>query len=489
MAVLLSGCATTQPDTAPPSSARGATVCRQYLEALDREAAATRATDVQAARVAGYPYLRADRFLASFPPGTLNAAEFAEWLDRMQALDRDGRRVEIANLPSASREQLAVRFEIAGQGPAALTARAETCSRILRDAVVDSIELRYELWTRVKVPDDYVDWQRVVGLYPLTQIPFGIGVQGWQRDTALGFAQPVETLPVRGSLVRYTPPAASIIAPAATATQLEEWSRNPLRIPQPSSDDLHSVLLAYAPVFIVDTASDDDRIGALELGAGTMSALATNDPVVYAYPSHARWRGASVLQLNYVIWFPARPSDGAFDVLSGHLDGITWRLTLAPDGSVLLADAIHNCGCYHLFFPAPVLRPVAYGAAEEERPFVPQRLPALGEGDRFALRIESRTHYIQRVLAVADAPGRVYEVRQYDTLRSLETPDGTRRSLFGPDAVVPGTERGERFLFWPMGVPAPGAMRQRGHHATAFVGRRHFDDPWLIEGSFQPVGP
>jgi len=31
----------------------------------------------------------------------------------------------------------------------------------------------------------------------------------------------------------------------------------------------------------------------------------------------------------------------------------------------------------------------------------------------------------------------------------------------------------------------PGAMRQWGRHATAFVGRRHFDDADLIERRFQ----
>ena len=35
-----------------------------------------------------------------------------------------------------------------------------------------------------------------------------------------------------------------------------------------------------------------------------------------------------------------------------------------------------------------------------------------------------------------------------------------------------------------MGIRSPGAMRQWGHHATAFVGRRHFDDPYLIEQLF-----
>lgn len=485
---LLCGCATVE--TVPASNRRAdeARVCEHYFAALDRETAASGVSDAQAAPVAGYPFLRADRFLASFPPGTLSASEFSDWLDRLQALDQDGRRVEIGNLPRASRTRLAGAFGIAGDDPLSLASRAETCSGVLRHRVVDSVDLRYELWSRVVVPDDYVDWQRVVGLYPLTQIPFALGVRAWQRDTAREFATPLGKLPVQGGLVRYIPHRASTLGPAATAERLEQWSRNPLHIPQPPSEALREILLAYAPVFVVDTTSDDDRIGAVTLDSARGSRVATGEPMVYAYPSRTRWHGAVLLQLNYVFWFPARPSDGPFDILSGHLDGLLWRLTFAPDGTVLVADAIHNCGCYHLFFPSVALRPMAFGASEEERPFVPQPLPELAAGDRYALRIASRTHYIQRVLAVADASGTEYTLTDYDTLRALAAPGDTRRSLFGPDGIVPGTERGERFLFWPMGVPDPGAMRQRGHHATAFVGRRHFDDPWLIERSFESVG-
>ena len=61
---------------------------------------------------------------------------------------------------------------------------------------------------------------------------------------------------------------------------------------------------------------------------------------------------------------------------------------------------------------------------------------------------------------------------------------GGTRSIYGPDGLVPGSERAERFVFWPMGVPSAGQMRQWGHHATAFVGRRHFDDPRLIDRYF-----
>jgi hypothetical protein len=35
-----------------------------------------------------------------------------------------------------------------------------------------------------------------------------------------------------------------------------------------------------------------------------------------------------------------------------------------------------------------------------------------------------------------------------------------------------------------MGIASAGAMRQWGRHATAFVGRRHFDDADLLERRF-----
>jgi hypothetical protein len=35
-----------------------------------------------------------------------------------------------------------------------------------------------------------------------------------------------------------------------------------------------------------------------------------------------------------------------------------------------------------------------------------------------------------------------------------------------------------------MGIASAGQMRQWGRHATAFVGRRHFDDPYLLDRYF-----
>ena len=116
---------------------------------------------------------------------------------------------------------------------------------------------------------------------------------------------------------------------------------------------------------------------------------------------------------------------------------------------------------------------------------MPQTLPRVAEGERPLVRLAPRTHYIEGVSLVRGIDSVVrYSFRPYDELRSLPRPDGRRRSVFGPDGLVAGTERAERYLFWPMGIVSPGAMRQAGRQATAFVGRRHFDDADLIERRF-----
>lgn len=191
-----------------------------------------------------------------------------------------------------------------------------------------------------------------------------------------------------------------------------------------------------------------------------------------------------------MIWFSERPKEGKLDMLGGALDGLIWRVTLAPDGKPLLYDSIHPCGCYHLFFPTEKLRAKARHPSLQEHAYVPQAAPSLGPGERPTIWVESASHYVVRITITTPEAARSrlpYELADYDQLRSLPRTDGTRRSLFRPDGLVEGTERGERLLFWPMGIASAGTMRQWGHHATAFVGMRHFDDPDLIDQAFEIV--
>jgi len=487
MLSLLAGCAAAprQHDATSPEAQ-----CYDVFLLVDSAVAEAEVQDGLAARVAGFPYLRASRFLASYARDDLSEAQFDEWTGRMAALGNDAHRVELANLPAARLEELAHALREISPRHARPRDALEDCAKQLATADRARPEQRAELRRAVHVPDDYVTWQRVVGLYWLTRIPFASGVRDWQREVHDSFAQPLEALPVTGRLVAYVPPPAPVTRNAIMAL-LARASANPLGIPEPGGDELETLFRAFAPGFVVDTKGESDAPGELGWDQDGMPRIVSRLPVVYRRVSHTRYEGRALLQLNYAIWFPERPKGAGWDILGGRLDGVLWRVTLAPDGEPWVFDSIHHCGCYHQFFPTPRAVSKAQPDTLDETALVPQMLPRIGPDMRITLRLAAGTHYLERVVmgAIPSETALKYAFVDDDALRSVSLAEGGRRSVFRPDGVVPGSERGERWLFWPMGVPEPGAMRQWGRHATAFVGRRHFDDPWLLERYFMLKKP
>jgi len=467
LAILLPGCLAAGCALAPPSgdplpglaADRIDAACLESLQRHDQRARRAGVTDVQHARVEGFPFLRASRFLASFRGEPMDDARFAAWLRALSALDREARRHERANLAEAP--------------PPAAGCRQRLLARVQEEGA-----LRRRLQARVAVPDAYNDLQRLLGLYPLSKWAVLAGVKAWHEEVARRFAAP----PVAQGRRRYGP-----AGPTPAAPDLAALARDPLGRPVLEPAQRAALFAAHAPVLAVRTEQPADSVGSPRRGAGERLRIDTAAPAAYRHLGHTRFRGRVLLQLSYVFWFPARPKTGPLDLLGGRIDGITWRVTLDEDGRVLIADSMHNCGCYHMFFPGPALRhvPVAGGG---EPALVPASLPRRGPGERFVLHVSAGAHYIEQVsTAAAPAPQARYELRDYAALRSLPLPDGGHRSLFRPDGLVAGSQRLERFLLWPMGVPSAGAMRQWGRHATAFVGKRHFDDPRLIERYFEPA--
>lgn len=99
------------------------------------------------------------------------------------------------------------------------------------------------------------------------------------------------------------------------------------------------------------------------------------------------------------------------------------------------------------------------------------------------LRLSAGAHYLRRVLPAVEESAGPYTLMPHESLLVLDTPAGPR-NFYRRDGLLQGSERLERFWLWPSGVVSPGAMRQYGHHATAFIGQRHFDDPFLLEEWF-----
>lgn len=486
--LLVAACASQapRPEAAPGTPAAERIACERSFAALDEAVAMASVQDAETARIQGFPYLRVDRFLMSYREQPMSAVQFEAWVDRLQALDQRARQSELANLPKAVR---AAHSALAGSDAQVLDELAR-CGDVLRQSELSDSASWQRLRTAAVAPSEYQPFKRLLGLYPITAQFVMAGVGRLHKELKATFATPPEQLPVAGQLLAYVPPPQPTwLAKQEVAALLKSSANNPLTIPEPRGVDRTGLLARFAPIWIVDVTSDDDRPGRVEWRDSDLPYINTTRPRVYTRLSHTRFLGQVLLQLNYQIWFPARPRSGAFDILGGHLDGITWRVTLDSDGEPLIYDVIHNCGCYHMFFPGPRLHFKGKPQAFEEPLLIPSAAPLLDEGERVAVHVAHTTHYLERVSPAHTIAEREigYRFADYHTLRSLPLPGAGHRSLFAGDGIVPGTQRGERWILWPMGIPAPGAMRQWGHHATAFVGRRHFDDPNLFERYFERV--
>ena len=472
VALLMAGCAT----VGKPPEGDTLADCRGLYREVDAAIERAGVRDHGPSSVDGFPYLRTTRLLASFRDEVTGPEQWAVWTGHMAALDAQARALELRNLSA----------QVPGRRNDTLSDELDLCRKRLLAADLAHPERRAALRDAARTADDYVTWWRAAGLYPLTAITVSASIKDWHAETRETFSTPLSALPVAGGVVRWAPPSAVTLQEPLDPAQVSDIlhrSLDPLGISQPAAADLDRLFDAFAPVWEVDVADDNDRIGMLRWDNGPV--VDVTHPTLYRKVSHTRFGNQVLVQLNYIVWFPARSGN---DIYAGRLDGINWRVTLGPDGEPWLYDAIHNCGCYHEFFPGSQLRlrsdlPSGYF----EPPLLPQAAP---EQRPLVLRIAHRHHLIQRVYhdTLHDASpllaAQPMAWEDYDALRSLPA-GGGYRSLFGEYGLIAGTERPERFILWPMGIRSPGAMRQWGHHATAFVGRRHFDDPFLIESLFE----
>ncbi len=459
--------------------------CRHFFTKLDQAVQQSGVTDASATQIKHYPWLRANRFLASFGNEKLNREEFSAWIDRLQQLDLVARNAENQNLSSNSRKVLGFNngFE--------LNTATSNCSSVMRTHDIQNTE---NLRKAIKVPTEYQSWKRVLGIYPLTSLGVFIGANKLKKEIKTTFSTNANENLLRKELNIYSPQAKHLKLHTQThiAEILKTSANNPLGIPEPNSEQRKKLFATFAPVWAIDTNTEDDLIGQ-PAWLNDKTIINTNKAYVYQLISHTRNADKILLQLNYIIWFPARTLTSHFDILGGKLDGITWRVTLDEDGSPLLYDSMHNCGCYHKFFPSNRLQQKPKQGYEEAL-FVPAAAPNVKVGQRVVIKVANLTHYIEAIKAYSDkqilnATDTHYLFENYEKLKTMRHTRDTTRSLFRPDGIIADTERLERWILWPMGIPEPGAMRQWGHHATAFVGQRHFDDPNLIERYFQYKEP
>lgn len=412
--------------------------------------------DAGSTRIPERPYLRATRWLGYLQSVAVSEEQQAQWL-RLAGH-------EAVNALTLELKQLDSTHPL-------LTVTRDWQAR-LTDCVDTLISLTaFPGVPRVDIADNYSNRNRVLGLYDITKWFARPSMNNYRDEMQQRFKRPYR-LPIRHYLPESfpgTPPPPELI------------SRNPLDVPLPTEGARRALFTQYAPVLSVANTFAYNQPGAISRDTDNIQ-VNYNQPTAYSWLSWTHFRGHHLLQLNYQFWFSERPKKGNFDLYGGPLDSIIWRVTLKPDGQVLMYDSIHGCGCYHkVYRVANGLTPAGDGPAA---PVVyPLPVPN-ARSERVSLVLEPDSHYIVRVEPfVTGQHMETYRIDHADALRALPVGSGFK-SLYRNDGLIPQSARAERRILWPLGVPSAGAMRQPGTHAIAFIGRQHFDDPKLLESLF-----
>lgn len=471
-------------DRQPTADLRSPAInCRQRLERVDRLVAAAGTTDTSVFPVAGFPYLRASRFLADTARRPNGPRATRRWLERMHALDISARKKEIVNLNDAQLEQLAQLLGTEAHRES-LTAAVENCSRRLFDQADDKPSLASDVRDALSFPGEYRLWRRAVGLYPLVALPVAYVSAARFDEFRQWHARPPDQHPRAGRPVVYRPGQRAPARRIMPQDLYRQTPIDPLGLPLLTPDDKRRLAAALAPTIVQDTAGAYDHIGALHW-QGNRPAIAGERPAVYYYFSHARFDDQPSLQINYVFWYSHRSGPLAPWIERGQLDGLTMRISLDPSGRPVMLDIMNNCGCYHFFVPAHDRIDRIENPLLGLDPLVPAWLPQAFPGKRLRVTVTSGWHQVLNIATDNSSdPGKAYALRPYEELEMLSDEHGRRRSIFDRNGIVYGSGRIEPFIFFSMGIPHIGSMRQRGRHAIQLVGRAHFDDPLLFDRTF-----
>ncbi|MGB1258180.1 MAG: hypothetical protein ACPG51_20070, partial [Thiolinea sp.] len=407
-------------------------------------------------RIPGTPWLRNNRFLHSFQQQDLNQAQLNTLLQRMSQLAIAGLSTESKQIPASQLQHWQATHQIKST-PARFIQRC--AQQLLRNQLRQPATAASWL-KQLTLADSYSSLQRVFGLYPLAAIPFRWGVtreqqtlqQQWgktQNDSWTAYA------PVNA--IKTGQPA--IIRP----------HRDALNIPILSRQEKQRLFSQHAPTWLINDQSPVNTPGTPER-KGNEITVDTTKPVTYTHLSFGRWQHQITTQLNYLIWFSERPALHSFDWVAGKHDAVIFRVHLDQAQNILAYDSIHLCGCwYRLFLPQGTQ--FTADTSYHSEPVIAEHVTAARQ---MQVYISRDTHQIIDLRPVTShaANTRHYPLREFTELLQL--------TVFDRQGYVPGSERPERWFFWPMGVRNPGAVRRFGEHAVSFIGKRHFDDPYLL---------
>jgi hypothetical protein len=481
--ILFQGCAATTVKHQPRDFERPREYVR-FFEILDRAVDEFEVRNAASYPVAGFPYLRTNRFLTGLKNDLDTAPRREQWVRWLQQLDTEGRWKEIQNLPSAALGELAAELDQAPDRQL-LQERMLSYSNKLMNHDRHRAEFFETLRAAVSDIDEYKTAYRVLGIYPITSLPVAVLTHRVQEKFEKWHHTPTDQLDIQGTMMGYGPPQKTAFTRAAAGVILNRSCDNALGIPIPSASDSRILAQMFAPLIHQDEVKPYDRIGAVIWKDGHVS-VDTQQPTLYYYFTHARFKGKPILQVNFAFWYTARDGPNSPWIERGQLDGLTLRISLDIDGTPIMVDIMNTCGCYHFFVPDQKRVKRIIPSPQEVDAFVPRWLPESFPKVRLNLLINSGWHQVMHLGTQSASSGLIpYQLVPYDQLEMLPRSESTFESMFNFRGIAKDSGRIEFLVFFPMGIPDVGSMRQRGHHAIKLVGRSYFEDPDLIDKNFE----
>ncbi len=434
--------------------------CRDRYAQMDRRVDEAGVRDAAFYRVPGFPYLRTDRLVASFADEVATVHEIGWWLRRMRELDQEAREFEYYNLGLSTEEHANHRQ------------RLQVCGIALTSLELADPQQLNHLRKIVQQPDLYSGVARSVGFYPLVVPLLKTRITNTRR-TVIENARIARAVDQNLTTWKVNPVADPSLAPES----FDKTHPDEVGLPGLTESGWLALAEKFAPSLNIETRGDRDRLGS-PAWKGGQAVVDLERPLVHYHIDFARFGDQKLVQVNYFLWFE---SDG-----KGAIDSLVWRVTLGRDAQPMVYESMHASGRDHRWYPVRALERRPANGFWEQEPFFPSDTHAPRQA---ALRLSAGTHQLRLVSKAEQAtstPARRYELARYENLYLLPTATGGTRSLFDEQGLIPGSGSNDPIWLWSTGIKNPGALRQYGHHATAYIGRKHFSDPRLLEKVFVP---
>lgn len=444
--------------------------CRERYAEIDARVDQAGVRDTSYYRVPGFPYFRSDRVLASFREEVSTTDELGGWMRRMREFDQEARDFEYLNLGLNDQERGEWRDRLAN------------CGFGLAGIELKDRAKQEQLYLAVQPPDEYSSFARILGAYPLAVPLLKSRIADEQAAIREEFSAPLAPADPSHSLIL----TAAISGDAAKVLRsLDKAMPDELGFPGLVSSEWLALVEHNAPALLIEPPGEGDQPGMPRWTDAGVSVDPSQPSISYRI-TFTRFGGERLVQLNYFIWFKGR-GPSLHDASQADLDGLIWRVTLDRHARPLVYESINASGRRHEWFPVQALKLREDRGYWSEPPLLPQGQVAI---DHPMLRLQTGTHRLVRVIAMPDfdanAQPRSYDLYPYEDLLALQKPDGSTRSLFGPDGQIANSDVGDVAWLWSSGVSEPGALRVLGRQATSYVGRSHFDDPFVLESVFVP---